>query len=122
MTNAETAQPIPGNSGAYRYKNLLIQRRKGEYVLCLAGDMGYRPILQYREALINRLGFVLEEEYGVTDMVQKYSCQGFSFTLEYMGYDMDAIFFRVHTEDEEIPQCYLKAAEYLNSLEVSEDG
>ena len=73
-------------------------------------------------ALINRLGFVLEEEYGVTDMVQKYSCQGFSFTLEYMGYDMDAIFFRVHTEGEEIPQCYLDAAEYLNSLEVSEDG
>lgn len=109
------------SSNIYKYMGLtVVARSDNTYSTVISLDVGYRPLLLYRDHLINELGFTLENEYGITDMTQEYSYKGNSYSLVYWSYDLDMIMFNVHAENEKIPKCFFETALYLKRLDISQ--
>ena len=84
---------------------------------CITGDSGYEPILIYRDCLTDELRFTLENEYGLTNMVEKFTYHGNSFILEY-DVDCNSVFFSVDIKDEKIPKCFFETISYLEKIDV----
>ena len=108
-----------GNSSNFcKYMDLFVViTTDNKLMSIITYDTGYEPLLIYRDYLIDELNFTLENEYGLTDMVNEYTYHGNSFILKY---DMlcDAIYFSVDIKDEKIPKCFFETISYLEKIDV----
>ena len=75
-------------------------------------DESYKPIINYRDELIEKFNFNLLSEYGITDMVQNFEYDNVKFELKYNSNE-DMILFDVYTNDEKILDKYRKIAVYF---------
>ncbi len=110
---------LPSGSKMFSYGGFYVLLRKNQLSILIESDVEYRAMLLYRDCLVDELGFTLENEYGLTDMIQTYSYNGNTFCLEYDSYVDEMIFFNVHFENEKIPKCYFEVASYLQNIDVA---
>ena len=83
----------------------------------VAVDVGYEPMLLYRDFLTDELHFTLETEYGLTNMIAEFTYHGNSFTLDYDA-DCDSVFLSVNIKDEKIPKCFFEAVSALEKIDI----
>lgn len=86
--------------------------------IIVAYDEGYQPIIEFRDILINKLGFQLETEYGITDMTQIFNYQNKKYELKYYSED-DMIFFETNVKDESQLNFFRTVAAYLKKENIS---
>ncbi|MBQ6824036.1 MAG: hypothetical protein IJP27_05245 [Clostridia bacterium] len=103
----------------YKYKELFCMACKDYHMVCIEGNVGYEAAVLCRDYLIEKLGFVLINEYGLTDMVRVFSYKGNIFELEYDSYNGGDIFFRVNVENDQVPKTFFEAATHLGKLDVA---
>lgn len=106
----------------YMYKENIFFFKVGNdrYSTIIAGDVGYKPIIIYRDFLIDKLGFTLENDYGLTDMIQEYTYKGNTYYLKYLSYDLDCISWEIKIPDGKIPKTFLDVAIMLDEIDISE--
>jgi len=107
-----------GSSNLYKYMDMfVVMTTDNKLLTAITGDLGYEPLLIYRDCLTDELNFTLENEYGLTDMVGNYTYNGDSYRLQY-DMDCDAIYFSVDIKDEKIPKYFFETVSYLEKLDV----
>lgn len=106
------------SSNFYKYMDwFVVLTTDNKLLTCITEDSGYEPMLIYRDFLVDELNFTLENEYGLTNMVGKFTYQGNSFILEY-DVECNSVFFSVDIKDEKIPKCFFETISYLEKLDA----
>lgn len=54
-------------------------------MILITGNEGFEPMFECKQILINKLGFVLVNEFGVTNMIQDYLYNKKQYSLNYIG-------------------------------------
>ena len=95
-------------------KLIEISKDNGLKSIIIIYDEGYQPIIEFREILINEVGFKLEKEFGITDMTQIFTYKNKEYILKYDS-DEDVILLEANIENEIELNFYRSLAAYLKS-------
>ena len=99
-------------------RKLMIFDLKNNYKsIVLTCDEGYAPIMEYRDTLIEKLGFTIENEYGLEDIIYELSYQNKQYSLKYICDEEMIIFEAIINNDEELKIFRESAIHMLNERE-----